>query len=66
MVDAFESFHRLLAGGSGILPPIRYAPAPPFPLSAIDVEVRINGVRFYIQVDFRDLLIWLNGITDRE
>lgn len=63
VVAAFESFHQLLAGGSGSLPRIRYSSAPPVPRSAIDVEVRINDVRSYIQVDFTEQFIWLNGIT---
>lgn len=61
--EAFEAFHELLSGGVGPNPPIRYASAPPIPQSAVDVEIKIHGVRFCISVDFHAKFAWLFGIN---
>lgn len=61
--DAFDDFHSLLADDYGVKPPISYAPAPPVPANAAEMEVRSQGVRFLISVDFGARHVWLEGIT---
>lgn len=52
LTSAFDAFHRLLSGGSGTDPPIRYVADPPELENPLEIEVRIVGIRFCIEADF--------------
>jgi hypothetical protein len=61
--SAFEAFHSLFADDYGVNPPIVYSPAPPVPANAVEVEIRIYGVRFLISVESTNRYVWLEGIS---
>lgn len=61
--EAFEAFHELFALNPGVRPPIQYSAAPAVPKTAVEMELKQLGIRFFFHIEFSDRFVWLHGIT---